>query len=127
MPKDGRGSDPAGAPARGRVGGGSMSGSEASAAAGMQMAARAIHAAADGRDDEALTELRTGTHEEATWAAGYLLGALRESTLARFRGSPSLAALALHTAAKNVDKDVKATRLTLRLQSDLAKGDSVNG
>lgn len=83
------------------------------AVAGMALAARAIHAAADGRDDEALAALNAGTHAEAAWAAAYLLSALRECVSARYGKKPVRVALALHKAADEIGDDVMETRLAL--------------
>lgn len=83
------------------------------AVAGMALAARAIHAAADGRDDEARAALNGGTHGETAWAAAYMLAALRESVSARYPGKPVRVALALHKAADEIGDDVMETRLAL--------------
>ena len=88
---------------------------DSEAVAGMALAARAIHAAADGRDDEALAALNGGSHAEAAWAAAYLLAALRESVAARYDRKPVRVALGMHKAADTMGDDVFETRLSLIL------------
>lgn len=89
---------------------------DSDAVAGMELAARAIHAAADGRDDEALAALNGGTHAETAWAAAYMLAALRESVWDRHNKKPVRAALAMHKAADDIGDDVLDTRLALMLE-----------
>lgn len=93
-----------------------MTSREEAAIGGLDIARRALHAIADGRDDEALAACNSGSHEETTWMAAYLLTALRECVSARFDRKPVRVALALHRAADTMGDDVMDTRLSLIAQ-----------
>jgi hypothetical protein len=75
------------------------------AAAGVHLAKRAIHAIADGEDAEALALLNGAEHEELAWCSAYLLSALRESVAARFK-RPAQVRRALHQGANDFGDDL---------------------
>lgn len=78
---------------------------EEAAAAGVQLAKKAIHLIADGHEAEAHAVLNGAAHEELSWCSAFLLSAVKESVAARFK-RPGQVRWALHAAANNVEDDV---------------------
>lgn len=81
-------------------------------AAGVQLAQQAIHAAADGYDDQILTLINGASHAEVAWAASYLVSAVREMAHIATRGNARKTRRALHAGADNIE-DALVTRLAV--------------
>lgn len=95
---------------------------EDTAAAGVEVAQRALRAAADGNDDEILSTINGATHAEVAWAAAYLVSAVREVTTKYAKGDPRKTARGLHAAANNVE-DGLMVRLDLIIDQAVRDSD----
>lgn len=87
---------------------------EDGAAAGILLAQKAIHAAADGDDDKILSLINGASHAEVAWAASYLVSGVREVVWRYAKGNPRKARRALHAAANDLE-DPLMVRLALML------------
>lgn len=93
------------------------------AAAGISVAQKALHAAADGNDDEILSIINSASHAEVAWAAAYLVSAVRETVTKLAKGNPRKTARILHAAASNVE-DGLMVRLDLIIDQALRDSDN---
>lgn len=92
------------------------------AAAGVELAQQAIHAAADGHDDKILELINKATHGEVAWAASYLVSAARELAMVASKGNVRKARRALHAGANNIE-DALTTRLLVMVdEADRGSG-----
>ncbi len=82
------------------------------AAAGVQLAQRAVHAAADGHDERILELINGASHGEVAWAASYLVSAVREMAHVATKGNARKTRRALHAGADNIE-DALTTRLAV--------------
>jgi hypothetical protein len=82
------------------------------AASGIELAQKAIHAAADGHDDQILALINGATHGEVAWAASYLVSVSRELAMVASKGNVRKARRALHAGANNIE-DALTTRLAV--------------
>lgn len=79
---------------------------------GVQLAQQAIHAAADGHDDQILALINSAAPGEIAWAASYLVSAVREMAFVASKGNARGARRALHAGADNIE-DALTTRIAV--------------
>lgn len=87
-------------------------------AAGIEAAAKAILALADGNEGEALAALNACSHAEAVWAASYLLTCLREATSTAVNHNPRRLAAALKAGAAGAVEDAVLTAVGLIVEDE---------
>ena len=79
-----------------------------SASKGVKLAQRALHAIADGNEQEALAALNSASPEETMWANAYLLSGIRGFALSLAKGNTNKAARLLLGVARNTEDALMA-------------------